>query len=57
MIRAVVVEQLAEQSLPTPENMGLNPAINSFYKIHLFTVKWRGERKRGWEWPIKNYGN
>ena len=35
--RAVVVVQLAEQSLPIPEDPGSNPVIATFIE-HLFTV-------------------
>ena len=34
--RAVVVVQLAEQSLQTPEIRGLNPIIGKVFRMHLF---------------------
>ena len=37
--RTVVVTQLAELSLPTPEICGSNPVISEFYIEDLFTVK------------------
>ena len=36
--RAVVVAQLVEWSLPTPEVCGLNPVIGQIYIENLFTV-------------------
>ena len=33
----VVVAQLAEWSLPTPEDQGLIPAISNFFKYQLIT--------------------
>ena len=35
--RAVVVAQLVERSLPTPEARGSNPFIGKIYIEHLFT--------------------
>ena len=44
--RDIVVAQLAERSLPTPEIHGSNPAIGKFYSLstvsHLF---WKDENK------------
>ena len=42
---AVVVAQLAEQSLPTPEDPGSNATIGNFYKEHLFAVNCLGKTK------------
>ena len=42
---AVVVTQLAEQSLPTPEDPGSNATIGNFYKEHLFAVNCLGKTK------------
>ena len=35
---AVIVAQLAEQSLPTPDDPGLNQAIHNIDKERLFTA-------------------
>ena len=54
--RAVVVAQLVERSLLTPEVRGLNPNIGKFYLpiVHL-NRKDKNKEKRGQEWPsLKN---
>ena len=38
---AVAVVQLAEQSLPTPEDWGSNTVISNLNKVLLFTVNWK----------------
>ena len=51
--RAVVVPQLVERSLPTPEVHGSNPVIGK--KIHLmFSVNCieKTKIKKGRDWPI-----
>ena len=60
---AVVVVQLVERSLPTPEVRGSNPVIGKIYIEQLLTVncvlveKTKIKQKRGREWPIfKNTG-
>ena len=47
---AVVVAQLTEQPLPTPENPGSNPVIGNFDWTYLLFIenKWKGDC----EWPI-----
>ena len=55
MLRAVVVAQLAEQSILTPEVPGLNSAISNFDKYHLFTLnclKKAKIKKKGWDWLV-----
>ena len=64
--RAVVV-QLAERSLPIPEDPGSNPTIGNFYRTYLWLTVCRkdeNKRKRGRKWPIfyqdkghRNYWN
>jgi hypothetical protein len=53
----VVVAQLAERSLPTPEIRGSNPSIGKIYPIYLSTVsqfrKDENKRKRGRNGPFK----
>ena len=54
---AVIVAQLAEWLLPTPEVRGSNPVIGKMYIGHclLSTVLKRQKcRKRGREWTILN---
>ena len=52
---AVVVAQLVERSLLTPEVRGLNPVIGKIYIEHGFlsiVLKNENKEKRGREWPI-----
>ena len=45
-VRAVVVVQLVERSLPTPEIHGSNPVIGKFYKLlTVFNLYWKDENK------------
>ena len=51
--QAVVVAQLVERLLPTPEIGGSNPNIGKTLSTNCtFKKKRRKYRKRGWEWPI-----
>ena len=43
----MVVAQLAELTLPTPEGMGSNPDISNSYKEHLLTSGTTKMKKRG----------
>ena len=43
----MVVAQLVERLLPTPEVRSLNPVIGKIWKDE-------NKRNRSWEWPIKN---
>ena len=54
---AVVVVQLVERSLPTPEVCGSNRVIGKFYTSHnlLTVLKRRKWRKRGRVWPFKKW--
>ena len=48
----VVVAQLAERSLPIPEDLGSNPAIGNFCRTYLLLTDCRkDEKKRGRDWP------
>ena len=55
----MVVAQLKEWSLPTPEVRGSNPVINKILIEHLCTGNGMEKtklKKRGQEWPIKKLG-
>ena len=48
--RALVVAQLVEQSLPTPEIRALNPNIDNILSTNCAIKKDKtNEEKRGWE--------
>ena len=47
--RAVVVTQLVEQSLPTPEVRGSNPVIG---KLFYRTFIWDENKEKRLEWPV-----
>ena len=52
---AVVLAQLVEQSLPTPEVRSSNPVIGKIYWTFVYCqLYWKDENKekRGREWPI-----
>ena len=58
LLRVVVVVQLVERFLPTPQVPGSNLDIGKNYIKHCLTsalLKRRTLRKRGREWPIKNF--
>ena len=47
-VRAVVVAQLAEQSLPIPEVAVSNPIIGKIYKEHIYCqLYWKDEKEAG----------
>ena len=52
---AVVVAQLVEWSLPTPEVRDSKPIIGKIYMFNIYSQLYRkdeNKRKRGREWPI-----
>ena len=50
-IAVMVVAQLVERPLPTPEVGGLNPVIGKIYMYCQLYWKDENKEKRGQEWP------